>query len=69
MPHDQLAATFRSGKFHLKMSSYSFELLISFLQENNLMLMLKLINQYLDIEGFFFFFFFFLFFFFFFFFS
>ena len=45
-----LATTFRNNKYNLQLSSYSFELFISFLQENQFNVLLKIVNQYLNIK-------------------
>ncbi|RKP37739.1 WD40-repeat-containing domain protein [Dimargaris cristalligena] len=45
-----LAQTFMQTKYNIRMSKVAFELLMSFLQENKLMLLLRIINQYLNIK-------------------
>jgi len=52
MKEDELVNRYRGGKFNTKMCSYSFELLIAFIHENNLMLIVRLINQYVNIQVF-----------------
>ncbi|KAI8801829.1 WD40-repeat-containing domain protein [Cladochytrium replicatum] len=47
---NQLAKDFRAGKYWVVMSRYSFELLLNFLMENEFMLILRIINQYVDIK-------------------
>jgi transcription initiation factor TFIID subunit 5 len=46
-----MAQTFRENKYTILMSSYAFDLLLSFLQDNKMMTMLKFVNQYLNIKG------------------
>lgn len=46
-----IAKNFRSSKYGVKMCKYSFELLLYFLQDNKFMLLLRLINQYINIES------------------
>ena len=48
---NNIANTFRNNKYNLQLSSYSFELFISFLQENQFHVILKIVNQYLNIKG------------------
>jgi hypothetical protein len=48
---NQLATLFRDNKYMVLMSSYAFELLISFLQDSKFITMLKYINQYINIKG------------------
>ncbi|KAI8903095.1 WD40-repeat-containing domain protein [Gorgonomyces haynaldii] len=47
---NELVQNFRQNKYGVKMSRYSFELLLSFLQDNKYMLLLRLMNQYVLIE-------------------
>ena len=47
---NSIANMFRSNKYNLQLSNYSFELFISFLQENQFNVLLKIINQYLNIK-------------------
>lgn len=46
------AVAFLSNKYHLSMSKYAFDLFISFLESNNLVRVLKIVNQFLDIQVF-----------------
>lgn len=46
-----LAVAFRSSKYNLKLSLYSFELFITFLNENRMAQLRKLVNQYIHIIG------------------
>lgn len=46
-----LVLSFRQNKYALIMSKYSFELLLSFLQDNKFMLILRLMNQYITIQA------------------
>lgn len=48
---NELAINFRQNKYGLIMSKYSFELLLCFLQDNKFMLLLRLMNQYITIQG------------------
>lgn len=45
------AVLFRENKYTIMMSSYAFDLLLSFLQDNKMMTMLKFVNQYLNVKG------------------
>jgi transcription initiation factor TFIID subunit 5 len=47
---NNFAYTFKNSKYHLSMGRYAFDLLISFLEENNLTYILKILNQHLDIR-------------------
>ena len=49
---NELVVNLRQNKYGLVMSKYSFELLLCFLQDNKFMLILRLMNQYITIEGF-----------------
>jgi transcription initiation factor TFIID subunit 5 len=51
LKEDDLANTWRQNKFIVKMSSYSYELLISFLHESKLTLILSIINQYIKLNS------------------
>lgn len=42
---------FRSHKFDIELSSYSHQLLLSFLQESKLYLLLKIINEHINLIG------------------
>ena len=42
---------FRQNKYGVKMSKYAFELLLCFLQDNKFMLLLRITNQYVSIQG------------------
>ena len=44
------AGIFRSNKYNLYLSGYSFDLFIAFLQESSLTSLLKIVNQYLNIK-------------------
>lgn len=48
---NELVVNLRQNKYGLVMSKYSFELLLCFLQDNKFMLILRLMNQYITIEG------------------
>lgn len=44
------AQVFRGGKYSVSMSAYGFQLLMNFLQENRFFLVIKIINQFLNIR-------------------
>lgn len=46
-----MASMLRSNRFMVSMSSYAFQLLISYLQEQKFILFLKIINQYIKIRS------------------
>ncbi|TPX63538.1 hypothetical protein SpCBS45565_g06517 [Spizellomyces sp. 'palustris'] len=46
---NDLAQNFRANRYGLRMSRYSFELLLSFLQDNNFMLLLRIVNEHISI--------------------
>lgn len=48
---NELASLFRENKYTIAMSSYAFELLVSFLQDSKFMTLLKYVNQYLNIKS------------------
>lgn len=50
MKENSLASTYRNNKYNLTISAYSFQLLINFLQENNFFILLKILNQYINIR-------------------
>lgn len=50
MKDSSLASTYRNNKYNLTMSAYSFQLLINFMQENNYFILLKILNQYINIR-------------------
>jgi transcription initiation factor TFIID subunit 5 len=52
MKENELANLFRNNKFNLKMCNYSFELLLSYLHEMKFMMILSIVNQYLNITVF-----------------
>lgn len=47
---NNVAAIFRGNKYNLQLSTYSFEMLISYLQENHFHVLLRIVNQYLNIR-------------------
>jgi transcription initiation factor TFIID subunit 5 len=51
LKENELALLFRNNKFNVKMCSYSFELMLAYLHEMKFMLLLSLINQYINIRG------------------
>lgn len=50
LKENTLASTYRNNKYNLTMSAYSFQLLVNFLQENNYFVLLKILNQYINIR-------------------
>ena len=42
---------FRTNKYNLRMCYYSFELLMEFCLENHYLVLLRLMNQYMNIQG------------------
>jgi transcription initiation factor TFIID subunit 5 len=48
---NELAQNFLGNKFGVRMCKYSFELLLCFLQDKKYMLLLRLMNQFIKIEG------------------
>ncbi|KAI9143777.1 WD40-repeat-containing domain protein [Paraphysoderma sedebokerense] len=52
LQENELAQNFRNNKYVVRMSKYSFQLLISFLEDNNFQLLLKVVNQYINIQVF-----------------
>ncbi|RUP30964.1 WD40 associated region in TFIID subunit-domain-containing protein [Jimgerdemannia flammicorona] len=47
---NELAQIYRTNKYNLRMSSVPWELFLNYLQDNRLMLMLRIVNQYLNIQ-------------------
>lgn len=52
LKENPVAQAFLSNKYHLNMGKYAFDLFISFLEANNLVIILKIVNQFLDIKVF-----------------
>lgn len=48
---NELAQLYRSNKYNLRMSGVPFELFLNYLQDNKYMLLLRIVNQYLNIQG------------------
>jgi transcription initiation factor TFIID subunit 5 len=48
---NSVASMFRSNKFTIHMSSYSFQLLITYLQEQKFVRFIKIINQFIKIRS------------------
>lgn len=48
---NELAQMYRGNKYNLRMSSVPFELFLNYLQDNKYMLLLRIVNQYLNIQG------------------
>ena len=51
LQESELATIWRQNKFTVKLSSYSYELLISFLHEYNHTLLLSLVNLHIKLNG------------------
>ncbi|KAF9180830.1 Transcription initiation factor TFIID subunit 5 [Haplosporangium sp. Z 767] len=47
---NDLAQIYKTNKYHLRMSPVSFELLIAFLQDNKFIVLLRIVNQHLEIQ-------------------
>ncbi|KAI8826680.1 WD40-repeat-containing domain protein [Fimicolochytrium jonesii] len=47
---NEVAQNYKSSSFHLRMSQYCFELLLSFLQDNKFMLILRIVNEHVSIR-------------------
>ncbi|KAI9311313.1 WD40-repeat-containing domain protein [Dichotomocladium elegans] len=47
---NELAQLYRSNKYNLRMSGVPFELFLNYLQDNKYMLLLRIVNQYLNIQ-------------------
>lgn len=52
LKENELAMRFRQNKFNLKMCEYSFKLMMSFLQDNDFVLLLRIINEHINILAF-----------------
>lgn len=48
---NSLVVGFRTNKYFLVMGRYAYDLLINFLEENNLIYILKIMNQYMEIKA------------------
>lgn len=48
---NELAQMYRNNKYNLRMSGVPFELFLNYLQDNKFMLLLRIVNQYLNIQG------------------
>ncbi|KAI4291796.1 transcription initiation factor TFIID subunit 5 [Pancytospora philotis] len=48
---NSLVTGFRTSKYFLVMGRYAYDLLINFLEENNIIYVLKIINQYMEIKA------------------
>lgn len=48
---NQIAQMYRNNKYNLRMSGVPFELFLNYLQDNRFMLLLRIVNQYLNIQG------------------
>ena len=51
LQENEFAITLRSQKYNVRLSNVSTKLLLNFLQENKLYIILRIVNQYLEIEG------------------
>ncbi|KAI7900010.1 WD40-repeat-containing domain protein [Cokeromyces recurvatus] len=47
---NELARMYRSNKYNLRMSGVPFELFLNYLQDNKFMILLRIVNQYLNIQ-------------------
>ncbi|CAO3624941.1 unnamed protein product [Cunninghamella blakesleeana] len=47
---NELAQIYRNNKYNLRMSSVPFELFLNYLQDNRFMLLLRIVNQYINIQ-------------------
>ncbi|KAG0361195.1 Transcription initiation factor TFIID subunit 5 [Gamsiella multidivaricata] len=47
---NELAQIYRTNKYHLRMAPVSFGLLIAFLEDNKFIVLLRIVNQHLDIQ-------------------
>ncbi|KAI8062763.1 WD40-repeat-containing domain protein [Gilbertella persicaria] len=47
---NELARMYRDNKYNLRMSGVPFELFLNYLQDNKFMLLLRIVNQYLNIQ-------------------
>ncbi|KAI1316959.1 Transcription initiation factor TFIID subunit 5 [Mortierella claussenii] len=47
---NELAQIYKTNKYHLRMAPVSFELLIAFLEDNKFIVLLRIVNQHLDIH-------------------
>ncbi len=48
---NELAQSYRQNRYGIVMSRYPFELLLGYLQDQGFMLLLRLLNQYINIQG------------------
>jgi transcription initiation factor TFIID subunit 5 len=48
---NQLARMYRENKYNLRMSGVPFELFLNYLQDNKFHVLLRNVNQYLNIQG------------------
>lgn len=48
---NEIAQMYRNNKYNLRMSGVPFELFLNYLQDNRFMLLLRIVNQYLNIQG------------------
>ncbi|ELA41101.1 transcription initiation factor TFIID subunit 5 [Vittaforma corneae ATCC 50505] len=51
MHENALVIGFRTNKYFVVMGRYAYDLLINFLEENNLIYILKIMNQYMEIKA------------------
>ncbi|KAF9956224.1 Transcription initiation factor TFIID subunit 5, partial [Modicella reniformis] len=47
---NELAQMYKTNKYHLRMAPVSFELLIAFLEDNKFIVLLRIVNQHLNIQ-------------------
>ncbi|OBZ87275.1 Transcription initiation factor TFIID subunit 5 [Choanephora cucurbitarum] len=50
LQENELAQMYRDNKYNLRMSGVPFELFLNYLQDNKFMLLLRIVNQYLNIQ-------------------
>lgn len=48
---NELAQMYRNNKYNIRMSGVPFELFLNYLQDNKFMMLLRIVNQYLNIQG------------------
>jgi transcription initiation factor TFIID subunit 5 len=51
LQENEFAQSMKQSKTTITMKKYSFDLLLAFLQENQFLTLLKIVNQYIKIEG------------------
>jgi hypothetical protein len=51
LKENSVAALYRENKYTIMISSYAFDLLLSFLHDNRMMTMLKFVNRFMNVKG------------------